>query len=341
MEPEYKTLWNERQQLLSETLPFKYLLKLLPGASIWQPVYYRWKAGDGPSQWHEADGVLVYDDHLFVIEVKAGAFTYTSPATDLPAHIESLRSLVLNPARQGQRFVDYFESADEVPIYNSDHHEIGRIRRADIRHITICAINLDPFTELAARAHHLRKIGVDIGLRPVWVISVDDLRAYADLFVDPLKFLHFIERRMEAARSEIIELTDEFDHLGMYIAENDYARYAIELRGKGKARLEFNGYRSVIDDDFSNMLRGDAPKSPEQKMPARIAELIRFLSSGTKPGRSMLASFLLDAAGDHRETIANSLDNALADHLKIGRTRPLSTYGEHAFTLFVWSPLVP
>ena len=62
------------------------------------------------SQWYEADGLITYDDHLFVIEVKAGAFTYTSPATDLPATIQSLRGLVLSPASQGGRFVDYLEA---------------------------------------------------------------------------------------------------------------------------------------------------------------------------------------------------------------------------------------
>ncbi|MGX7951663.1 YecA family protein [Tsuneonella sp. HG249] len=55
----------------------------------------------------------------------------------------------------------------------------------------------------------------------------------------------------------------------------------------------------------------------------------------------MLASFLLDAAGDHREAISKAIDDALMDHEKLGRVRPFSSYGEHAFTMFVWSPLVP
>ncbi len=339
--PDYKQTWNERQQAVSETLPFDYLKKLLPGGTTYRPIYYRWKVGNSPPQWHEADGLFLYDDHMFVVEVKAGAFTYTSPATDLPAHIASLRNLVLNPARQGARFVDYLESAEEVTIHDAEHREIGRLRRRDFRHIAICAITLDPFTELAARANHLGDVGIDIGDRPIWALSLDDLRAYADLFDDPLIFLHFAEQRMAAARSDLVELTDEFDHLGMYLVENDYARYAVEIRGKGNAKLNFNGYRTDIDAYFSSVLQGEAPQRPKQRMPERIAELVRVLSNGTKPGRSMLASFLLDAAGDHRETIARMIDEGLGDHLTLGRVRPFSTYGEHAFTLFTWSPLVP
>ena len=87
-EPDYSVVWNERQKAVSEELPFTYLGRLLPGARVYRPVYYRWQTGGGPAQWIEADGILIYDDHLFVVEVKGGAFTYTSPANDLPAHLE-------------------------------------------------------------------------------------------------------------------------------------------------------------------------------------------------------------------------------------------------------------
>lgn len=339
--PEYRSAWNERQQAVSESLPFDYLSRLLPGATVHRPVYYRWKAGTGQTQWHEADGLLIYDDHLFIIEVKAGAFTYTSPATDLPAHIESLRNLVLNPARQGTRFVDYLESADEVTIHDADHREIGKLCRGDFRQLTVCAITLDPFTEMAARAHHLRAVGIEIGSRPVWVLSIDDLRAYRDLFEEPLTFLHFVEQRVAAADSELVELTDELDHLGMYLTENHYSRYAAELRASADARFNFHGYRSDIDAYFSALIRGEAAERPRQSMPARIAEIVRQVSVKGKLGRAMLTSFLLDAAGDHRETISQAIDQALLDHRQLGRVRPVSSYGEHAFTLFTWSPSVP
>ena len=338
--PDYRTTWNERQQAVSEELPFRYLSRLLPGAQIVRPIYYRWKSGDGPAQWHEADGLVIYDDHLIVVEVKAGAFTYTSPATDLPAHIASLENLARSPASQGNRFVDYFESASEVVIADSDHNEISRLRRSTFRHVTICAVTLDPFTELAARAQHLKKIGVDIGKRPVWLLSVDDLRVYADLIGDPLTFLHFVEQRMTAAQSELVDLNDEMDHLGLYLKENNYAMYAAELVGGDTAKLQFDGYRTPIDDYYSAVIRGEPAGAPGQEKPVRIAEIIDFLNKSKKPGRSAVASFLLDAAGDHRETIAKLIDEQIKGNSKPGRPKPFSTYGDHAFTLWTWSPPV-
>ena len=65
--------------------------------------------------------MLIYHDHLLIVEVKAGAFTYTSPATDLTAHIASLQNLVRNPVVQGKRFLKYLESAPNVPISDDIH----------------------------------------------------------------------------------------------------------------------------------------------------------------------------------------------------------------------------
>jgi hypothetical protein len=110
LEPANKEPWNVGQKAASEELPFTYLTRLLPGARVHRPIFYRWKVGHGPTQWCEADGILIYEDHLFVIEVKGGAFTYTSPANDLDAHLASLRTLLQAPARQGGRFVDFWKA---------------------------------------------------------------------------------------------------------------------------------------------------------------------------------------------------------------------------------------
>jgi preprotein translocase subunit SecA len=338
-EPNYNGTWNDRQKAASEELPFTYLDRLLPGALIYKPVYYKWKAGAGRAQWHEADGLLIYDDHLLIIEVKAGAFTYTSPADDLGSHLDSLRNLMQSPARQGSRFWDYLESAPEVSLFDADHNEIGRVRRSDFRHITVCAVTLDAFTELAARAQHLADVGIDVGQRAVWSVSIDDLRVYADLFDNSLIFLHFIEQRMRAALSKHVDLNDELDHLGLYIAQNNYSQFAEEMKASQElTKLNFDGFRTPIDDYFSALVRGDAPELPRQTMPPRLADIILFLAASEGRRRSDLASFLLDGAGDFHDELAAAIDQALRENKELGRARPLSFYGHMAMTLYVWSP---
>lgn len=339
--PEYIPIWNERQKDVSEALPFHYLGKLLPDATVIRPIYYRWNAGKGGSQWHEADGIIIYDDHLIIIEVKAGAFTYTSPATDLPAHLESLKNLILSPANQGSRFLEYLESANQVDIHDANHTRIATLTRSQFRHVTICAVTLDQITEVAARAQHLKQIGVDVGSKPIWALSIDDLRVYADFFLNPLQFLHFVEQRVRAAQAKEVDLDDEMDHLGLYIAQNNYAMYAKEIMGNELDRLHFNGYRSSIDEFYNAIVQGKPVAPPVQKLPSRLIEIIDYLAKTPCDSRSEIACFLLDLSGDFRETLCKYIDSELAFAEEHGRTRPYSSYGEVAFTQFVHSPFAP
>jgi preprotein translocase subunit SecA len=341
-EPNYAESWNERQKVVTEALPFSYLAKLLPGATCYSPFYYRWKAGAAAAAWHEADGLLIYDDHLIIIEVKAGAFTYTSPASDLPAHLDSLRKLLEAPVRQGSRFVDYLESAPEVSIADADHREIARLKRGNFRHVTVCAVTLDAFTELAARAQHLEGVGIAVGSRGVWPLSLDDLRVYAEIFDNPLAFLHFIEQRVRAGQSKEVDLLGELDHLGLYMEQNNYSLLATELKqGNKMNKVSFDGYRTPIDEYFKALTHGDKAALLKQKMPATLADVLAFLAASGAPGRSELASFFLDASGELRDTLANSILTALRENKELLRARPLSLYGNMAATLYVWSPSAP
>ena len=340
LDPAYKESWNAGQKAASEELPFTYLIRLMPGARVYRPVYYKWKVDDGPAQWYEADGILVYEGHLFVIEVKGGAFTYTSPANDLDAHLASLRTLLQEPARQGSRFVDFLESAPEVSIADAGHNEIAKLRRLEFRHVTVCTVTLDAFTELAARAQHLAPIGVDVGQRSLWPLSLDDLRVYADLFDNPLMFLHFVEMRVRAGRSDKVDLNDEMSHFGMYITENNYTQFAEEL-SENADKMQFDGYVTPVDEYFSAVLVGDAPPKPRQKMSDRIAEIVELLGASNEPRRAELSRIILDCAGDLRNTLTSSIENALKENRELKRVRPLSLYGGMEMTQFVWSPDVP
>ncbi len=341
LEPGYREQWNAGQQEASEAIPITYFDKLLPGNQSFAPVTYQWRTGAGKQQWCECDGLVIYDDHLFVFEVKGGAFTYTSPATDLDAHLASLRNLLAAPATQGSRFLDYLESAPEVPIFDKARSEVARLKRADFRQVTILAMSLDAFTELAARAHHLVKVGLELGPRPVWALSIDDLRVYADVIRNPLIFLHYVEQRMRSVANQRIDLDDEMDHLGLYFAQNNYDKFAREF-GRGlDGRLHFNGFREPIDEYYSALINGEEPAQPQQEMPVRLQEIIDVLASSSKPGRAYLASFLLDSGGELRAMIADGIANQLEGNSRLRRQRPFLVAGEQPFTVCTWSPKVP
>lgn len=334
--PDYHSEWNKKQQNISEQIPFELFKYLLPGAQIYQSVYYRWHTGQkGVKQWCEADGLVFYHDHLFIIEVKAGAFTYTPPATDFPAYIASLKNLVFKPAEQGARFLNYLKSDDVVDIFDKNHNCIAKMSESDFEHTTICAVTLDPFTELAAQVEHLKKIGIDVGDHFVWSISIDDLRVYADIFDNPLVFLHFVEQRSRAYQSNLVKTEDELDHLGLYLKHNVYSQYVSELNLNGK--LNWHGYRTNIDRYFTNKLHDSSSVAPlKQGMPARLREIINHLAECCKADCRKVASILLDCSGEWRKNLTDGINDILIIQSNTGRAKPLSTYGGIGITMFCW-----
>lgn len=278
-----------------------------------------------------------YDDHLFVIEVKAGAFTYTSPANDLPAYVKSIKGLVLNPSLQAQRFVDYLFSEESVCIYDENHKKIGVLSHSDYRRVTILPITLDGFTEIAAQIQHLKAIGIELGKTPTWSISIDDLRVYSDVFNNPLIFLHFLEQRMNSFLSEVIQTDDELDHLGLYLKHNNYVSYANSLKDTPETRINFHGYRLDVDNYFSDKFNNPDLVSPLiQKMPMRLMEIIKVLSTNQQKGRTRISSFLLDCAEQSRKIIIDNIDLVLVKQKETQRSFPLSLYGDVKLTVFCW-----
>lgn len=334
--PGYAVSWKDKQQEVSERVPMELFKKLLPNAQVFKSVHYRWHTGSiGDKHWCEADALLLCEDHLIIVEVRGGAFTHTSPTTDFDAYFKSLRNLILKPSEQGKRFLSYLESNSSVKLYDRNHTEVGTISRNKFEHITICAVTLDPFTEIASRTQHFKKLGIDLGPHPIWSISIDDLRVYTEIFDNPLVFLHFIEERMKASKLDIVETEDELDHLGLYLKHNLYTHYIQGMKAEGPVR--WHGYRVDIDHFFSQKLAdGKTPRSLRQKMPDRLEEILSFLGSSHKSERRKLVSTLLNCSGDWRNRIARAIDEELERQASSKKPKAFSLHGELRITVFCW-----
>lgn len=336
-----KTDWVSQRKALSEELPATYLTKLLPGAIDYGEVYYRWKTGrQDKLNWCEADRLIIFDDILFIIEVKAGAFTWTSPASDFDAHVASIENLVSSPSKQADRFLQYLRSGQQISLYNQSHNEVAQLRHADFRRIFKLAVTLDPFTEMAAQVQYFADMDVDLGEAPVWSVSVDDLRVFSELFSNEIEFVHFLEQRIDAFGSKRLKLDDELDHLGLYLEHNHYRQYAEDSAPSDHAELQFFGYRSAIDQYFNRKLGGETEPSPlAQSMPDRLREVIDYLSRSSAPGRASIGCELLDIDGEWRATIFDQIDAELALTTRRGeRPRPLSTFGDVRLSIYAQTP---
>ena len=340
LKPEYIETWNIRQKAVSEDVPFVLLERILPGATIYKNVYYLAPTGPGDKwDWCELDGLLIYDDHVIVTEVKAGAFTYTPPTSDFDAYITSVKDLILKPAKQVSRFMQCLNIKGEVDFCDRQHKKIGTIRRNEFREIIPCCITLDNLTELAARADKLGGIGVIVP-EGVWCTSVNDLRVYADLFNLPIFFTHFLEQRRKATAEKTIELIDELDHLGLYLEHNFYVQYVKNLAKELEVNhVNWHGYRKKIDEYYYMLIvePKKAVKPGQKQVKGYFAKTLDLIASSEKPKRCKAASYILDMSGQARGAFNSMITEVLAKQEERRKIIPVSLFGGRTLTVFCLS----
>ena len=340
--PQCRDGWRQRQADALEETALELFLRLLPGATILPRVRYQWPATTSPRRnWNECDGLILFDDHLIVVEARSGSFTYTTPETDFVAHINSLMSLVQKPWDQTRRFLEYLGSAPEVPIYRElepgRYEETLSVRQDGFREITACGVTLDNLGHLAARAEKLQALGVGTMTgHTLWSVAVDDLMVCADLFDSPTTFCHYLEQRRAARENERFQLQDETDHLGMYFSRNLYS--SLTQDAPPKAKLMWTGFGAVIDAYFANLMYDAASaKRPTQDLPPLLDAVIRALDHSGAPARCRAASIILNLGGEGRTTIAGELEQFISVWLTERRIRAFSLPGLLPLTVVVSS----
>jgi len=334
LRPDYKNIWNEKQKIVSENLPFELFRRILPKAHVFRPVYHMWPTGKyNKLNWCETDGLIIYDDHLIIIEVKGGAFTYTPPATDFPSYLNSIKSLLLKPAEQAKRFLDYLESDSYVDIFDSKQNLITKLNRSQFRHITLCCVTLDSLTTLAAQHESIPLVNNGLKSYPIWSVSVDDLRVYADIFTSPLTFLHFLQERQRAYQYPRLSTNDELEHISLYLTHNRYVDLADSLHPADK--VSPTGFLKQIDQYYHDlMIDPGSAKKPSQKLPSRMREVLDFLEDSELQGRAKVATYLLDMSGENRRSFSAGIEEAIRRQKVKERLIPFSFFGETKITVF-------
>lgn len=326
-DPDYKDSWNNIQMETTEGIVAELFAKLLPGCDISQSNYY--PVSKSLKQCNENDILIIYDNNLFIVEVKAGAYTYTSPISDIESHISSLKTLVGKADSQAARTLAYLQSADTVKIYDKDTIEKFEISLSNFREVTNFCVTLDNFNEFAAKAEKIHFLSLKDN---TVVISIDDLRVYSDYFDSPCTFLHFLKQRKEAANVDKLALNDELDHLGMYICHNMYSITADQM---AEGRINWYGYREMIDEYFSGLQNESVSlEKPKQVIPTRLFEIIEKLDSIDTKGRSSAASFLLDLDSEAREALSAQIIRCLEKQIETKKMSISSSFGDVRYSVF-------
>ena len=171
---EQREEWDKRQQNLTEAAFPRIFYKQLANAKIFSGIYYQDPIS---GQWVENDIVILLDDVLIQIEVKAGIGAIDSPATNFQRHVRVIQNLIIKAYKQTKRFFDYLASADEVALYahtDNEYIEIQRIRLSDFRLLIPIGLTVESFTPFSTMCKVFPEILPNLGKYPFLSMSIEE-----------------------------------------------------------------------------------------------------------------------------------------------------------------------
>lgn len=323
----YQDKWMSVQMEVTEKMVADMFEKLLPNCTIYTSNYY--PKNKSLKQCNENDILVLYDNNLIIIEVKAGSYSYRAPILDIESHVKSLRTLVEKADGQAQRTLEYFKANKKAKVYDSDKNEKCEINIEEFDEVMLMSVTLDNFNEFCAKIEKLNFLNIN---KNSIALSIDDLRVYSDYFDLPIEFLHYLKQRKIATENKNLYLNDELDHLGMYIEKVWYSRSFEDDENK---RIQAYGFREAIDEYFGSLMnRGFAIEKPRQYLPVELEKIIKFLGESKIKNRVKLGTYILDFSPEAKEDLNNKISQALIRQKEINRMVQINLMGEMPMCIF-------
>lgn len=247
---------------------------MLPGGQSFSNLYYHYEEA-GDTRRAELDGLIVYDDCLLVVEVKASGLSDAarrgapdSLRTDLAASLDKAYT-------QAQRVLTVVRSADVVTFTDEAGREVVRLRLTDFRRVFLISVTREHFAALATQLHIIRKLGLIQGAEWPWAVCLDDLRVISEMMEFGTVFLQYLTRRVAINQHEKLATVDEIDLLGLFF-ENGLYPEALPRFEEG-TMVMLTGFSDRFDDYYRDVARGRTPEKPRLPIRHRLRRLLGTL----------------------------------------------------------------
>ena len=335
LKPEYK--WSDVQKEASEKMVSYLFSQILPGCIIYNDNYY--PQNGSLKNLAENDIIIIYNDVMIIVEVKAGSFVYTAPFVDFESHISSYKNLIEKADHQCKRTYDYLNSESNPCLYSEDKLCKAKIDMSKIRDCYMMSVTIDNINDFAAHAEKLSFLNLKCNAIS---ICVDDLMVYRDYFDSPLLFLHFLKQRRQASQIPQLMPNDELDHLGLYIGHNCY--YMKFDNMEENSSLHLLGYREQLDEYFSQLYHPSLnPTKPQLNIPDFYKLIIEYLEKSSIENKVEISNYLLDFSTEARNDLCEKIKATFLRQKDIKGMSIISTSGLGEclrYTCFVNQPSI-
>lgn len=308
--PGYQKEWTSRQTSLTESAFLEIFSSQLAGAEAFSSIYY---PDPDTGKWVENDVLILFNDVLLQLEVKAGVMPMHSPELHFERHVRSVQSLVLEARKQCERFLRYAASAAEVPIYqliDGKHREVRRLRLADYRTVVPIGLTVEAFTPFSSMSKRLDEGKPILGKYPFVSMSIDDLFVLTRFLPTSGELMHYLAVRQGISGVREAFVFDEMDHLGSYIVNNRADMFYSDKLTEGASWLAEAGASDRVDAYFAGR-DWQKQKPPAQSYPPVLQAILDSINVARGPRFLEADAAIRDMSGEGRVSMSTHIEKLL------------------------------
>lgn len=279
-------------------------LRIFPRQTVFKNLKYKYQGKE-----LEVDGLIAYDNKIFLIEGKSGALT-ESARRGAPERLRSdLRDLVAKAYEQGKRTIDYVKSTSNAEFRDKKGKVMFRIdSSSEELEFFVINVTLVTLRGWATSLKDLDVLGLFSNNEYPWSVSTFDLDIIARHIRSPSFMIHYLEQRLKAQNENIFKAFSELEYLGWYLRYGNF--YRPQINGKKPDFVMMDASIGEFDDCY---LYGKDP--PKLNIDPDTLEIIGILEELCKKGYSTISSRLLDLYKEQRMSFFKMA------HEKIAKTR--------------------
>jgi len=329
----YETKYVEARGKTIEKLALGHLARLLPGAQIFPNVYYN-TTSNGLVQRFESDGLILFDDVLLIVEMKAGPFSDAAMRGAEKTLKSDLSHLVGEPYTQATRTLRFIKDHLPARFEWEDKTEAVTIGSLDqFRSVYMVNVTLADISHVSARLNSAKEMGLVDGRTWPWSVFINDRRVISELLESPTEFLLYLERRLALNELPQVSTIDELDYLAMFLNEGLYYQKE-EL--KGLHRFLPVGYTVPIERYYNHLAgRVSSGEKPRLKISDWYRNLMSEIEATGAPRRFLVSTLLLSLDGTEQGEIEGFVQKSVAVTRTDGKEHTLTLVYKEASWLAV------
>ena len=227
--------------------------KLLPNCKSYQGLKYYIDNID-----YEVDGLILYDNNLFIIEAKSCKFTDRAKQGDLKRIERNVKDIVETAYTQAMRTKKYILSNNRAEFKDCKGDVTLVINKEDINNIYLINTTLEPLNHISSKLSLLKEFDFIQGDDWIWSIYLNDLRVIADLIDSPSEFLLYVDRRIKFNDYPQIKMMEEMNIFGYFLKAGLYFEH-LNIANNTQLLIDnsfsqcINEYYYIKDDESLNI----------------------------------------------------------------------------------------